>query len=115
MVEECLFCRIIAGKVPGDVVYEDDEVVVLRDIRPQAPTHLLVMPREHIPTVAGLTPDRAGLVGHLVHVANQMAAREGIAERGYRLAVNCGAEGGQVIPHLHFHLLGGRQLSGLMG
>jgi len=115
MEEECLFCRIIAGKVPGEIVYQDDRVIALRDVNPQGPTHLLIMPREHIPSVKGLGRERSELTAHLIHVANEIAQGEGIAERGYRLAVNCGQEGGQVVPHVHFHLLGGRPLSGLLG
>ena len=115
MEEGCLFCRIIAGKMSGDIVYQDDKAVVLRDINPQAPTHLLIIPREHVASLVELGPARSELTAHLIHLANEMARREGIAEKGYRVAVNFGSDGGQVIPHVHFHLLGGRELSALMG
>ena len=115
MGEECVFCKIIAGKIPSDIVYQDDKAVVIRDINPQAPIHLLVMPREHIPSLAQIGSDRTDLIGHLIYVANEMASREGLVQRGYRVSVNYGREGGQLVPHIHFHLLGGRQLSGALG
>jgi histidine triad (HIT) family protein len=115
MEEGCLFCKIVAGKISSEIVYQDDMVIVIRDINPQAPVHLLVMPKEHIPSLRELGPEQAQLTAHLLHVANEMARKEGVAERGYRVATNCGREGGQAIPHLHFHLLGGRQLSGTLG
>ncbi|MBI4300976.1 MAG: histidine triad nucleotide-binding protein [Chloroflexi bacterium] len=110
---DCLFCQIIAGKIPGEVVYQDDEAVVLRDIAPQAPTHLVIMPRIHIPSLAELRLEHAPLVEHLMVVAHMMAQREGIAPRGYRVVINCGREAGQTIEHLHIHLLGGRPLGPL--
>lgn len=105
----CLFCRIIAGEVPSTKVYEDDQVVAIRDIAPRAPTHILVMPREHIRSVAELTDGHAPLVGHLFAVVADIARREGIAEAGYRVVANVGRWGGQTIDHLHFHLMGGRR------
>ncbi|MBL7119992.1 MAG: histidine triad nucleotide-binding protein [Dehalococcoidia bacterium] len=115
MEEQCLFCRIIAGKIPASIVYQDDDVVAIRDIDPQAPTHLLVMPKEHIVSLIELGPEQRELTANLIYVANELARREGVAERGYRLAVNCGREGGQAVGHLHFHLLGGRKMSGKLG
>ena len=115
MEEQCLFCRIIAGKVPASIIYQDDNVIAIRDIDPQAPTHLLVMPKEHIVSLIELGPEQRELTANLIYVANELARREGVAERGYRLAVNCGREGGQAVGHLHFHLLGGRKLSGRLG
>ena len=112
---ECVFCRIIAGEIPADVVHQDDTVVAIRDIKPQAPTHLLVMPRAHIFSLTELGPGQSELVAHLIHVAKELASKEGVAEKGYRLVINCGREGGQEVPHLHLHLLGGRELSGTMG
>jgi len=113
--EKCIFCKIIAGKIPGDIVYQDDNVIALRDISPQAPIHLLVMPKKHIPSLNDLDLEQEELTAYLIQVARQLAKKEGVAERGYRLAVNCGKEGGQIVPHVHFHLLGGRQLSGALG
>ncbi|MBM4443726.1 MAG: histidine triad nucleotide-binding protein [Chloroflexi bacterium] len=112
---DCIFCRIIAGKIPGDFVYQDDRAVVIRDINPQAPKHLLVMPKEHIASLVQTGSGQRDLLGHLIHVANEVARSEGLSERGYRVAVNCGREGGQLVPHIHFHVLGGRQLSGSLG
>lgn len=104
---ECIFCRIAAGEAPSDTLYRDEEVVAFRDINPRAPVHILVIPRRHIPTVANLAPDQAVLAGRLILVANELARREGIAERGYRLLIACGRGGGQVVPHMHLHLMGG--------
>jgi histidine triad (HIT) family protein len=115
MASDCIFCKIGSGEVQGDVLDHDDKVLVLRDINPQAPVHLLIMPFEHVATVADLDDSHADLVGRMVSMANQMAVREGLIERGYRLAINCGKEGGQSVDHLHMHLLGGRQLSGALG
>ncbi len=115
MAQECVFCRIVAGQVPATIVYQDDMVIAFRDVEPQAPTHLLLIPREHVASLGEFGSQHEGLIAQLVHVANELAAKEGIAERGYRLVANCGKEGGQVVPHVHFHLLGGRELSGDMG
>ena len=115
MVADCIFCKIIGGKIPGDFVYQDDRAVVIRDINPQAPKHLLVLPREHISSLAQTDSGHRELLGHLVHVASEVARSEELSERGYRVAVNCGREGGQLVPHIHFHVLGGRQLSGSLG
>ena len=112
---DCIFCQIIAGKVPSDIIYQDEEVIAFRDINPQAPIHLLIIPKKHIPSIAHLPEAELPLIGHMVNVANQLAEGEGIAEGGYRLVINCGAEGGQLVPHLHLHLLGGRRLSGELG
>jgi len=115
MTQDCIFCKIISGKIPGDFVYRDDSVVAIRDINPQAPTHILLMPRKHIESMAELVPENSQLVGHLILVAHQIAKKEGVADSGYRLAVNHGREGGQFVPHIHFHLVGGRQLVGTLG
>ncbi len=112
---ECIFCQIIAGKIPGEILYKDEEVIAFRDINPQAPTHLLVIPKKHIVSLADLSEDESPLMGHMVSTANQLAIREGVAESGYRLVINSGKQGGQLVPHLHLHLLGGRQLSGRLG
>lgn len=107
---DCIFCRIVAGETPSDAIYHDENVIALRDINPQAPVHLLIMPKSHIPSLAEAGADQKQLLGHLIHVANELAKREGIAETGYRLVINSGPEAGQEVPHLHLHLLGGRQL-----
>ena len=112
---DCIFCRIVAGKIPSDILYQDEEVVAFRDINPQAPVHLLVIPKKHITYLADLNEKGAPLVGHMVSVANQLAKGEGVSESGYRLVINCGQQGGQLVPHLHLHILGGRQLSGHLG
>ena len=112
---DCIFCKIIAGEIPSDTLYQDEVVIAFRDINPQAPVHLLIIPREHVASLVDLTESQLTLVGHMVDVANQLAKREGASEKGYRLVINCGEQGGQVVPHLHLHLLGGRQLSGALG
>jgi len=112
---DCIFCRIIAGKIPSDIVYQDEEVVAFRDANPRAPVHLLVVPKKHITSLVQLTEEEMPLVGHMVKVANLLAKVEGISDTGYRLVINCGQQGGQLVPHLHMHVLGGRQLSGHVG
>jgi histidine triad (HIT) family protein len=104
----CLFCRIAADEIPSTKVYEDDLVVAFRDIAPRAPTHILVIPRDHIPSAADLTEAHATLLGRLFAVTARIARDEGIAEGGYRLVSNVGRWGGQTVDHLHIHLLGGR-------
>jgi histidine triad (HIT) family protein len=111
---DCIFCRIISGEIQSDILYQDEEVIAIRDINPQAPTHLLVLPKSHIASLAQLGADQKPLLGHLVHVANELAKKEGVSDKGYRLVINSGAEAGQEVPHLHLHLLGGRPL-GKMG
>jgi len=108
---DCVFCQIVAGKIPSKSLYQDDEVIAFRDINPLAPTHLLIIPKRHIPSLAHLSDAEAPLIGHMVKVANQLAREGGISESGYRLVISSGEEGGQVVPHLHMHLLGGRRLS----
>ena len=112
---DCIFCQIASGKIPGDIVYQDQEIIAFRDINPKAPVHILIIPRRHIPSLDQLTESDAALVGRMVAIANKLAKGEGVAQKGYRLAVNCGKEGGQLVPHLHMHLLGGRQLSDSLG
>ena len=107
---DCIFCQIVAGKVPSDIVYQDEEVIVFPDINPKAPTHLLIIPKKHIPSLAHLTEAELPLIGHMVNIANQLAKEKGMSERGYRLVVNCGEEAGQIVDHLHMHLLGGQKL-----
>lgn len=112
---DCIFCQIAAGKVPSNILYQDEEVIAFRDINPLAPTHLLIIPKRHIPSLAHLSEAELSLIGHMVDVANQLAKKEGIAEKGYRLVINCGEQGGQLVPHLHMHLLGGKRLSDKLG
>ncbi|GJM07386.1 MAG: histidine triad nucleotide-binding protein [marine bacterium B5-7] len=107
---DCLFCKIAGGDIPAELLYEDEQVVAFADIAPQAPTHLLIIPREHIPTLNDLNADNAALVGHIALVAKQLAAEHGLADDGYRLIMNCNEHGGQTVFHLHCHLMGGRPL-----
>ena len=111
MTRDCLFCRIVAGEIPADVVHRDDLIVAFRDVAPQAPVHILLVPREHLDSIADLTTEHDPLWARLLHVAQDLAAREGIAQSGYRLLTNVGVDGGQTVQHLHLHLLGGRQMS----
>jgi histidine triad (HIT) family protein len=112
---DCIFCKIIAGQIPSDVIYTDDKAIAFRDINPMAPVHLLIIPREHIPSLNDITEPQIALVGHMVQVAKQLAKQQGIATKGYRIVINSGPQGGQVVQHLHMHLLGGRELSGGLG
>ena len=104
----CLFCRIVAGELPSTKVHEDEHAIAMRDIAPRAPTHILVLPRDHIPSAADLTDADAPLVGRLFAMAAEIARSEGIADGGYRIVTNVGTWGGQTVDHLHFHLMGGR-------
>jgi histidine triad (HIT) family protein len=107
---DCLFCKIIDKTIPADIVYEDDRVVAFRDVAPQAPTHILVIPRQHISTLNDLNESNNELIGHILYTAKTIAAAEGLAEDGYRVAMNCNNHGGQTVFHIHLHLLGGRQM-----
>ena len=106
----CLFCKIVAGEIPSTKVYEDDRILAFRDIAPQAPTHILVIPKAHIASVAEITGENSGVVAHIFEVIPQIAKAEGL-EGGYRVVSNCGDHAGQTVHHLHFHILGGRQLA----
>jgi diadenosine tetraphosphate (Ap4A) HIT family hydrolase len=107
----CLFCRIISGEIPAERVHEDDLVLAINDINPVAPLHHLLMPRRHIGSAADLGEADGALLGRLFAIAAELAARAGLPERGYRLVSNVGADGGQSVPHLHVHLLGGRRMA----
>ncbi len=107
----CLFCKIVAGEIPASKVYEDDRIVAFNDIIPQAPMHVLVVPREHVSTVNELDPAHDALVGEMVRRAAAIAAERGYAERGYRTVFNCNADAGQTVFHLHLHVLGGRKFA----
>jgi histidine triad (HIT) family protein len=109
--EDCLFCKILAGDIPAEVIYESDDAVAFRDINPQAPTHVLIIPRRHIATINDLQAGDESVVGSLYLAAKTIAAQEGLAEDGYRVVMNCNEGAGQTVFHLHLHLLGGRPLS----
>ncbi|MBT9149118.1 MAG: histidine triad nucleotide-binding protein [Dehalococcoidia bacterium] len=111
----CIFCQIISGEIPGEILHQDDEVIAFRDINPRAPIHILIVPRKHLAALSDLTEEELPILGKMAGIAKKLAEGEGISERGYRIVVNCGPEGGQLVPHLHMHLLGGRQLSDEMG
>jgi len=115
MAKGCIFCRIVAGEVPSNMVYQDEDFLAFRDISPQAPIHVLIIPRTHIASSAELTEGQQELAGRLIIIAKKLAEKEGIAKRGYRLVINCGPEGGQLVPHLHLHLIGGRRLDDRLG
>jgi histidine triad (HIT) family protein len=110
---ETIFSKIIRHELPADIVYEDADVIAFRDINPQAPVHVLIVPKAEIATVNDIKPDQAELVGKMVLTAQKIAADEGIAEDGFRLVINCNRHGCQVVFHLHLHLIGGRQLRGI--
>jgi histidine triad (HIT) family protein len=109
-MDECLFCKMVAGDIPADVVYQDDDVLAFRDINPQAPVHVLIIPKRHISTLNDLTADDAELIGKLSLAAAKIAKQEGIADAGYRTLINTNREGGQVVFHIHMHLMGGRRM-----
>ena len=112
---DCIFCKIIAGEIPGTILYRDDQVTAFRDLHPLAATHVLVVPNKHIDSVNDLAVEDEPLAGRLFTVARQLAEKEGITENGYRLIVNTGAHGGQTVSHLHLHLLGGNRMKHAMG
>jgi len=109
--EDCLFCQIIAGDIPADIIYESDDAVAFRDINPQAPTHVLIVPRQHIATINDLTDEDCDTVGKLFMAAQAIVKEEGLADDGYRTVMNCNAAAGQSVFHIHLHLLGGRLMS----
>ncbi|MBH09635.1 MAG: histidine triad nucleotide-binding protein [Candidatus Marinimicrobia bacterium] len=107
----CLFCKISTGDTPADVVFENDRVIAFRDINPQAPIHILIIPKTHIPTLNDLEDQHTELVGELIQVAKDIAKSQGVSENGYRIGFNCNDDGGQTVFHIHLHLLGGRSFS----
>lgn len=109
-MHDCIFCKIASGQIKADLIYEDTQLVAFKDLNPQAPTHILVIPRIHIATLNDLTQDHIYLIGQMSLVAQQIAIKEGIAKRGYRTVFNCNADGGQSVFHIHLHLLGGRYM-----
>ena len=107
---DCLFCKIAAGEIPSTKVYEDNLVYAFRDIEPQAPVHVLIIPKQHIASANEINDENCAIVGHIFKVAAEIAKNEGIAEDGYRIVTNIGENGGQTVKHLHYHMLGGRYL-----
>ena len=114
-MDDCIFCKIIAGDIPSDILYHDDEIVAFRDVNPVAPTHILIVPVQHLVTTQDIPDNDTSLYCSMIQTANCLADQEGISENGYRLVINCGEQGGQVVQHLHMHLIGGRQLSSSLG
>lgn len=109
-MEDCIFCKIISGDIPSEKVYEDEQVVSFKDINPEAPFHVLIVPKKHISSLNDLTAEDEILIGHIYIAAGKIAKQFGIAEDGYRVISNCGVNGGQTVGHIHFHLLGGKKL-----
>ncbi|MEO7271989.1 MAG: histidine triad nucleotide-binding protein [Vicinamibacterales bacterium] len=110
-MDDCLFCKIVDGRIPGAIVYQDDQVVAFKDINPQAPTHLLVVPRKHIASLNALTAEDDALVGAVVRAGATLAREHGHGDRGYRTVFNTNADAGQTVFHIHLHVLGGRTLT----
>ena len=109
-MSDCIFCKIVSGEIKTEFIHQDDQIVAFKDINPQAPTHIQIIPRRHIETILDLTEDDAGLVGHMLLTANKLAKDSGISQSGYRLVFNCKRDGGQEVYHIHLHLLGGRRM-----
>lgn len=110
---DCVFCKIIRGEIPAQPAYEDADVIVIRDIQPKAPIHLLGMPKVHIESLASATDAQAPIFSQILQVLRSLAAKEGLAEKGYKVIINVGKDGGQTVPHLHIHLLGGERVEGI--
>ena len=109
-MENCIFCKIVAGEIPSTKVYEDETILAFRDIAPQAPTHILVIPKEHIEDCNGITAENSALIARIFEIIPEIAKAEGLAN-GYRVSTNCGPDSGQLVPHLHFHVLGGKHMT----
>lgn len=107
----CLFCQIVAGAIPAQIVYSSPDVTAFRDINPQAPTHVLVVPNQHLDSLDKLGSVHGTLLGRLIEVTNDLARQEGVADGGYRVVINCGPDAGQTVPHVHLHLIGGRPMT----
>lgn len=110
-MNDCIFCKIANKEIPTEIVYEDDEIMAFKDINPAAPVHILVIPKKHISSLLELTEEDKELVGKIYLIINKIAKMQGIDEKGFRVVVNCGEDGGQEVKHLHFHILGGKKLS----
>jgi histidine triad (HIT) family protein len=113
--QDCIFCKIVAGEIPSHKVLQDEWVTAFRDINPLAPTHILIIPNKHLTSTNDLTPYHAAMAGRMLTVVPEIAAKEGIAESGYRLIMNTGPDGNQVVMHMHLHLLGGQRMKHAMG
>lgn len=113
--DDCIFCKIAQGEIPSEIAYEDDEIMAFKDIQPLAPVHLLVIPKSHLRSLNDVTSEHEALIGHLLGVIRRLASEFGVAESGYRVVTNTGTDGGQVVGHLHFHLLGGQALNASIG
>ncbi len=109
-MEDCIFCKIIRREVPSNIVYEDEEIIAFKDIQPAAPIHILVIPKKHIPSLVQLEKEDEILIGKIYTIINKIAEEQGVLDKGYRVIVNCGQDGGQEVGHLHFHLLAGKRL-----
>lgn len=105
----CIFCKIIAGEIPSTKVYEDEKILAFKDIEPQAPVHIIIIPKEHIPSANAITEENADVIAHIFKIIPRIAKEQGVAESGYRVVNNCGKDGGQTVEHIHFHLIGGRE------
>jgi histidine triad (HIT) family protein len=110
-MEDCIFCKIINKEIPATTVYQDDKIIAFEDINPKAPVHILIIPKQHFASLNDIPNEKKDLIGHLLLKAKEIAAEKGIAEKGYRLVLNTGRDSGQDVHHIHFHLLGGRQMS----
>ncbi|MCK4296938.1 MAG: histidine triad nucleotide-binding protein [Candidatus Marinimicrobia bacterium] len=110
MEKDCIFCKIALGEIGTEFVYESDDIVAFRDLNPQAPTHILLIPKKHIPKISDIKKEDEALIGKMIAVANLLAAKENILENGYRMVFNCGKDAGQEVFHIHLHLLGGRKM-----
>lgn len=107
---DCIFCKIINKEIPSEIVYENDEIIAFKDINPAAPVHILVIPKKHISKITHIQQEDEGLIGRIYTVINKIAKEQGIDEKGFRVIINCGEDGCQVVKHIHFHLLGGKNL-----
>ncbi|EGW38710.1 histidine triad nucleotide-binding protein [Desulfosporosinus sp. OT] len=114
-MSDCIFCKIARREIPSEIVYEDDEIIAFKDIQPLAPVHLVVIPKSHLRSLNDVTSEYEALMGHLLGVIRRLASEFGVAESGYRVVTNTGTDGGQVVGHLHFHLLGGQALNAKIG
>ena len=110
-MQDCIFCKIVAGDIPGDIVFRDEQVLAFRDINPVAPVHILIIPTKHIVKLTDIPDGEMSLMANMMQVAKDLAIKEGIQDKGYRLVINNGEDGRQIVQHLHMHLLGGRRLS----
>ena len=109
-MDNCIFCKIAKGEIPSDIVFEDDKIIAFKDLNPIAPVHVLIIPKEHIASAMEINEENSKVVAHIFNRASEIAEKLGIAESGFRLVNNCGKDGGQTVFHLHFHLLGGKEL-----